>query len=87
MSERKQMSLGIDGRVRNADAEAKLDEIMAMGFRTAAAKLALKYLRTITIEAVAGPEITDAHLRHLEGMRYLVGIIEGRIASHNKRKG
>ena len=48
-------------------------------FKGKGAQEFLRYLRSITIEAVGGPQITDAELRHREGMRYLVGIIEQRI--------
>ena len=41
--------------------------------------LTLKYLRSITIESVAGFNISDQELRAREGMRFLVGIIEQRI--------
>jgi hypothetical protein len=44
----------------------------------------LKYLRSITIEAVTGPAASDAELRHLEGQRYLVGLIERRIKHAEK---
>jgi hypothetical protein len=36
----------------------------------------LRYLRSVTIEMVGGPEISDATLRHLEGQRHIVGLIE-----------
>jgi hypothetical protein len=39
----------------------------------------LKYLRSITVNAIAGPEITANALFHLEGMRFVVAIIEQRI--------
>jgi len=41
-------------------------------------------LRSITIESVQGPNASDAELRHLEGQRYLVGVVERRI-SHAQR--
>ena len=39
----------------------------------------LKYLRSVTIEAVHGSAVTDEVLRHAEGSRYVVGVIERRI--------
>jgi len=39
----------------------------------------LQSLKSITIEAIAGGEITDRALRHLEGQRYLYGLIQRRI--------
>jgi len=48
-------------------------------FNTPNGAAVLKYLRSITIESVQGPNASDAELRHLEGQRYLVGLIERRI--------
>ena len=39
----------------------------------------LNYIRSITTEAVAGPNIDSNQLFHLEGMRFLAGIIQTRI--------
>jgi hypothetical protein len=39
----------------------------------------LSYLQSITTEVIAGPNITSNHLFHIEGMRFLVGIIKTRI--------
>ena len=39
----------------------------------------LKYLRSVTIEAVHGSAVTNDTLRHAEGQRYIVGLIERRI--------
>tara|TARA_R100000322_G_scaffold60411_1_gene37356 strand:+ start:246 stop:437 length:192 start_codon:yes stop_codon:yes gene_type:complete len=48
-------------------------------FRTEHGDKVLKYLRSITIETVAGFNISNEELRSREGMRFLVGIIEQRI--------
>ena len=48
-------------------------------FKTDAGAEVLKYLRQITIEAVAGSEISDNQLRHIEGQRYIVGLIQRRL--------
>ena len=53
-------------------------------FKTPNGIAVLKYLRSITIESVQGPNASDAELRHLEGQRYLVGVVERRI-SHAQR--
>lgn len=71
--------LGPDGIARRPEDEHELNELAASTFKSKGAQTFLRYLRSITIEAVGGPEITDAQLRHREGMRYLVGIIEQRI--------
>jgi len=46
----------------------------------------MQYLRSITIESVSGANISDAELRHLEGQRYLVGLIERRFKQAEKAK-
>ena len=46
----------------------------------------LKYLRSITIELVNGPAVSDGELRHVEGQRFLVGLIETRIKHAHKVK-
>ncbi len=48
-------------------------------FNSPVGKEVLKYLRSITIEAVHGSAVTDEVLRHAEGSRYVVGVIERRI--------
>ena len=70
---------GPDGYIRSPGDDAKLNKLFATVFSSAAGEEVIRNLRSITIEAVGGPEITDSHLRHLEGMRYLVGIIQRRI--------
>jgi hypothetical protein len=71
--------LGCDGWQRSAAEDHEINVTMAAAFAGEAGRKALAYLRSITIEAVAGPAVTDAELRHREGMRALVGIIETRI--------
>ena len=71
--------VGCDGWTRTVEQEADLNAVMAAAFGGEAGRTALAYLRSITIEVVGGPEITDAKLRHLEGMRALVAIIETRV--------
>lgn len=78
---------GPDGVGRLPEIERKLNMLFLATFTTPAGAETLKHLRKITIEAVAGPDITDQHLRHLEGRRFLVGVIEQRIrAAHNQNR-
>tara|TARA_R100001510_G_C7644288_1_gene201759 strand:+ start:920 stop:1177 length:258 start_codon:yes stop_codon:yes gene_type:complete len=76
--------LRLDGFARAEDADNKISLDTASLFSTPNGKEVLKYLRSITIEAVTGANVSDAELRHLEGQRYLVGLIERRI-NHAKR--
>lgn len=71
--------MGPDGYVRSAAEERKLNKSFSALFNGELGEEVIRYLRTITIEAVSGPEITTEHLRHLEGMRYLAFIIQKRI--------
>lgn len=69
----------VDGYSRTLDEEKKLNEVFTHLFSTDLGEKALRYLRSITIEAVSGPNIEDHVLRHLEGQRFLVGVIQKRI--------
>ncbi len=70
--------VGLDNFKRNPDEETRLNDLFQSVFKQPNGKEVLEYLKSITIEAVAGSEITDATLRHLEGQRYLVGLIQRR---------
>lgn len=78
--------VGPDGLEWTAEEDARLDELALAAFGRGSGKEFLRYLRSITIELVAGPDITDAHLRHREGMRSLVAVIETRVARGHKRR-
>ncbi len=71
--------LRLDGFARGEDADNKISLNTASLFSTPNGKEVLRYLRSITIEAVTGANVSDAELRHLEGQRYLVGLIERRM--------
>jgi len=72
---------GPDGYIRAPKEDAQLNKLFASVFSNADGEALLSHLRSITIEAVGGPEISNEHLRHLEGMRFLVAIIQRRIKS------
>ena len=69
----------LDGFLRQEEEDNNISLTTAQLFSTPSGKEVLRYLRSITIEAVSGANVTDAELRHLEGQRYLVGLIERRI--------
>lgn len=48
-------------------------------FNTPAGRAVIEHLRSITIERFVGPDVSDAHLRTLEGQRALVHQIIGLI--------
>ena len=75
MTEKKPNTLiGLDNIQRNTK-----DTLFYKMFNTAGGSEILKYLKTLTLDAVAGPEISNESLRHLEGQRYLVGLIQRRV--------
>lgn len=68
-----------DGFPRSLDDERELNEAFAAAFAGPAGERALAYLRSITLHAVSGPEHLNAlRLAHLEGQRYLMGLIQKR---------
>lgn len=46
-------------------------------FRGGDGEAVLTHLRALTRDRVMGPEASEAQLRHLEGQRHLVRLIEG----------
>ena len=79
-------NIGIDGIQRSSDEDVKISLNVAQIFNTPTGKEVLKYLRTITIEMVNGPNVSTEELRHVEGQRYIVGLIEQRIAHAHRSK-
>ena len=74
-----QTKVRLDGFNRAEEADKQISLTISQLFNTASGKEVLKYLRSITTEAVSGGNVSHAELRHLEGQRYLVGVIERRI--------
>jgi hypothetical protein len=74
--------LGPDGYERSEKDEKFLNDVIVTCFNNPAGIETLKYLKSITTERVAGPEIKSDALFHLEGQRYLIGIIETRIRQY-----
>ena len=70
---------GLDGYERKPEQEEALNSVAKAIFVTDAGKQFLNYLKSITIETVAGSDISDPALRHLEGQRYIVGLIQRRV--------
>lgn len=78
--------VGPDGRNRDSDIEAKLNLAVVSCFGTGPGKLVFEYLRSMTTNVASGPEISDRALMHLEGQRYLVGLLSQRINLGHKEK-
>ncbi len=79
-------NLSIDGFPRSSDDDEIISHNIASLFSSPTGKEVLRYLRSITIESVTGAAVSDAELRHLEGQRYLVGLLERRIKHSQKVK-
>lgn len=80
------VNIGIDGYQRSKQADIQISQNVAEIFNTATGKEVLRYLRSVTIEMVNGPNVSNEELRHLEGQRYIVGLIEQRIAHAHRSK-
>jgi hypothetical protein len=76
--------IGVDGFPRRKEEDTKISKDVAAVFRTEAGQEVLRYLRSVTLDAVAGGGISDGELRHLEGQRFLVAMIERRIKHAEK---
>ena len=80
----KKQGVSIDGYPRSPEIEKELNELIASVFKDENGKRALAYLKSITTEAVAGSKISTNELFHLEGMRFLVAIIQQRIRASER---
>ena len=77
-TEQNKALIGLDNFKRGSE-EAKLNMVFTSVFGSTSGKQVLQYLKSITIDTVAGSEISDNALRHLEGQRYIVGLIQRRV--------
>lgn len=78
--------ISVDGYTRPTELDDTISLNVASLFASELGKEVLTYLRSITIEAVHGSAVTDEALRHVEGQRYIVGIIQSRIQHAQKVK-
>jgi len=80
------VNIGIDGLQRKSEDDVIISQNIAQIFESPTGKEVLRYLRSITIEMVHGPNVATEELRHHEGQRFLVGLIEQRIAHAHRSK-
>lgn len=80
------INIGIDGYQRKSDQDIQISQNVAQVFESPTGKEVLRYLRSITIEMVHGPNVTTEELRHIEGQRYIVGLIEQRVSHAHRSK-
>jgi hypothetical protein len=80
------VNIGLDGYQRSKELDTQISQNVADVFSSPSGKEVLRYLRSVTIEMVNGPNVSNEELRHLEGQRYIVGLIEQRIAHAHRSK-
>lgn len=68
------------------EAEHRLNALFHECFATPSGREVLAHLRRMTIETVGGPETSNDTLRHMEGQRFIVAVIEQRRAMHAKHQ-
>jgi len=80
------INIGIDGVQRTIEIDTHISQNIAQIFESPTGKEVLRYLRSITIEMVNGPNVSTEELRHLEGQRYVVALLEQRIQHAHRKK-
>ena len=80
------VNIGVDGFQRDTVRDTQISKNIASLLESPTGKEVLKYLRSITIEMVNGPNVTTEELRHLEGQRYIVGLLERRVQHAHRKK-
>lgn len=78
--------IGADGVTRAIGDERELNLVFARLLGTKDGKRALEYLRSITIFNVRGMGVSTQELLHLEGQRFVVGVMERRAELGKQRK-
>tara|TARA_R100000234_G_C4995355_1_gene177596 strand:- start:713 stop:988 length:276 start_codon:yes stop_codon:yes gene_type:complete len=81
--------VGIDGIQRPQDVDERISLDVAAMLATPTGQSVMQYLKSITIDIANGPNISNDELRHLEGQRFVVGLLSSR-ANHGsliKSKG
>ena len=73
------INVGVDGIQRPQDKDREISQNIATLLGSDTGQAVLKYLRSITIEMVHGPNVTTEELRHMEGQRSIVGLYERRM--------
>ena len=79
MSKGNKVNVGIDGYQRASSQDLEISQNIAELFNSPTGEAVKKYLRSITIEMVHGSNVTAEELRHIEGQRYIVALLEARI--------
>ena len=76
----KKTFIGVDGVQRPQDLDEKISLEVAALLSTPSGQSVLGYLKSITTDIVSGPNISNDELRHLEGQRFIVGLLSTRLS-------
>jgi hypothetical protein len=75
----------IDGHFRSLRLELELNQTAARVFTSGGGRDFLDYLKTITTGTICRPTDPDSYLRHMEGARWLVAVIQQRVKAGQKQ--
>ena len=73
--------VGIDGIQRPQDVDDRISLDVAAMLATPTGQSVMQYLKSITTDIANGPNISNDELRHLEGQRFVIGLLSSR-ANH-----
>ena len=70
--------VGIDGIQRPQDVDDRISLDIAAMLATPTGQSVMQYLKSITTDIANGPNISNDELRHLEGQRFIIGLLSSR---------
>lgn len=76
----------LDGLPFTEEEEAQINDAFHSIFKGAAGKNVMNYLARLTVDYIGGPGIQSEYLLHMEGSRYLYGIIKARSELGRKKR-
>ena len=76
----------IDGVPRTEAEERSLDILVLEVLGGGRGAQLMDYLRGLTLRTVSGPAVSDQELRHREGQRHLVWMLEARLKLERERQ-
>jgi|TARA_R100000808_G_C2142231_1_gene150012 hypothetical protein len=78
--------VGIDGIQRPQDVDERISLDVAAMLATPTGQSVMQYLKSITTDIANGPNISNDELRHLEGQRFVIGLLSSRTNHANTIK-
>jgi hypothetical protein len=81
---RQALLAGADGYFRTDNQEGILNEAVALCLAGPAGEKLMNYLKSITLNAVCGPNVNTNQLLHLEGQRFIVHVLLKRQELHQE---